>query len=212
MSHVRPRSFLAWSATLTIVACNALWGIDDGKLAEPDTGLTGAGAADVGGAPSDAAGTSPAHGGDGGDPAGGAGGAGPAVAGEGGAGGEPMSTGGTGGGVAGGGNGGVAGGGMSGMSGSGGTPPTCSGCKLGEQKSESAACGNCGTGTKTHTATCDANCTWGAWSAWSVCSQCDGKRFRCCDGGKKWEWCYDSDCAWTNDCEACSATSCPECY
>jgi len=97
---------------------------------------------------------------------------------------------------------------MSGTGG-GGAGPSCSGCKLNDTMPESRACGRCGTGSQTRTATCDANCTW-HWSGWSPCSQCDTKNYRCCGAGK-WEWCYDSDCAWTNDCAACAASSCPEC-
>jgi hypothetical protein len=86
----------------------------------------------------------------------------------------------------------------------------CSGCKPSDAQSENRACGRCGTGTQSRSRTCGAGCTWGPWSAWTTCSQCDAKSYRCCGAGK-WEWCYESDCAWTNSCAACTESSCPEC-
>lgn len=204
MRRARPRSLLAWSTALTLAACNALWGIDDGKLAEPDTARAGAAGAQPGGAPTDGAGA-PAQAGDSGENTGGVAGGATGAAG---AAGDDTSTGG----VSGGGSGGATGGNGGSMSGSsgGGTGPSCSGCKLGEEQLENQSCGRCNTGTQSRKRSCDASCTWGAWSEWSLCSQCDAKPYRCCGAGK-WEWCYDSDCAWTQDCAPCAASSCPEC-
>jgi hypothetical protein len=212
----RPRSFLAWSAIFAVTACNAIWGIDDGKLAQSESVQAGAAATEPGGAPPDAGAAAGARAGETGQGLGGAN-AGAAAGGDGG---DATSPGGmdngsgamSGSGGASSGSGGSSsgsGGSMSG-SGGGGTGPTCTGCKPGETQSENRACGRCGTGTQSHTRACSASCTWGAWSSWSTCSQCDTKNYRCCGAGK-WEWCYESDCAWTNDCEACAASSCPEC-
>ncbi|MSQ84243.1 MAG: hypothetical protein EXR77_15390 [Myxococcales bacterium] len=41
-------------------------------------------------------------------------------------------------------------------------------CKPNDNQSESQACGNCGTQTRTRT--CGASCGWGAWSAWGTCN------------------------------------------
>lgn len=210
-ARIRPRTIAIWSTILVVAACNSLWGIDDGRLAEPATQA---------GAPNDEPGGS-SHNGDGAMNQGastGEGAAGPMYerdphASEGGAGGE-STHGGSGGSLANGGSvtGGTGGmsGGTGGTGGGAGSGPTCSGCKQGQQETETVKCGRCGTGSKSHTHTCDANCTWGAWSAWTECTQCDEKPYHCCGAGK-WEWCYDSDCAWTKDCESCSAASCPTC-
>jgi hypothetical protein len=207
-TRVRPRTILAWSAIFALAACNGIWGINDGTLMQPDSSLAGQGGGEPSGAlPGGAgAGTTASDGGDGGRSAGGVGGAVAGASGDA-AGGEVSS-----GGVSGGGSGGTGGGaGSLSGSGGGGTGPSCSGCKLNDKKDESRACGRCGTGSQTHFAICDANCTWGPWSDWTTCSQCDTKNYHCCGTGK-WEWCYDSDCAWTNECAGCSASSCPECY
>lgn len=216
-ARVRPRTVLAWSALWAMAACNGLWGIDDGTLLPPGSGQAGQGGEEPSRPPAGAAGAGAGHGRDAGQSPGGAGGAGGAAAGAGGAadGGESPSGGVNGGGTSSAGTAATAGsagsaGSMSGGGGGGGTSPSCSGCKLNEKKTESRACGRCGTGSQTRSATCDANCTWGAWSAWTTCSQCDAQNYRCCGTGK-WEWCYQSDCAWTNDCEACADSSCPEC-
>lgn len=205
--HARPRHLLTWLAIFSLAACNAIWGIDDGKLTQPDLVLAGAPPAELGGAPPDtggAAGQRPI-GGESGEHAGGVGGHGGAS----GAGGEDTSPGGVGGSGGSGGASSGSGGAMSGTGG-GGTGPGCSGCKAGEQQTENQSCGRCGTGTQSRSRTCDDNCTWGAWSGWGTCSQCDAKPYRCCGAGK-WEWCYESDCAWTQDCAPCVASSCPEC-
>lgn len=214
LSRARPRHLLIWSAIFALVACNAIWGIDDGKLAEP--GLAGAPAVEPGGgAPPEAGAAGHAGTGEAGESAGGTAGS----SGASGAGGEEASQGGAGSSAGSGGSAGSvsgsggsvsgSGGSMSGMGG-GGTGPSCSGCKAGETQSENQNCGRCGTGTQSRTRTCDDKCTWGAWSGWSLCSQCDAKPYRCCGAGK-WEWCYDEGCAWTQDCEPCVASSCPEC-
>jgi hypothetical protein len=208
LRRARPRHLLAWSAVFALAACNALWGIDDGSLA--DQGLAGASGADPGGgAPPESAGAAGrASAGEAGENVGGGAGN-PAASG---AAGEDTSggSGTSGGGVSGGSGGSASGsGGATSGSGGGGTGP-CSGCQLGETQSENQSCGRCGTGTQSRTRTCDDKCTWGAWSNWGICSQCDAKQYRCCGAGK-WEWCYDSDCAWTNDCAPCVASSCPEC-
>ena len=202
--RARSRTPVACAVALAIVGCSTIWGIDDGRLAEPSSQPSGAPSTEPSGARGGLDG-------EGGDKSGwmriprarAAGGLG-----EGGAEGTPIAGAGD---LAGGSQGGSAStGGSAGSGGSAGGAPTCSGCKLGESQSESQACGRCGTGSQSHTRTCDANCTYSAWSAWSTCSQCDQKPYRCCGAGK-WEWCYDSDCAWTNDCEPCTAASCPGC-
>jgi hypothetical protein len=208
-ARIRPRSIVIWSTIVVVAACNSIWGIDDGRLAEPATQQAGAPNDEPGGSSStgEGAGSQGA--------ATGEGAAGPTYerepgGGEAGHGGESTHGGSSNGGSTTSG-GSMSGGSMSGGTGGGaGTGPTCSGCKPGQQETETATCGRCGTGSKSHTHTCDNNCTWGAWSAWTVCTQCDEKPYRCCGAGK-WEWCYEDDCAWTKDCEACAASSCPGC-
>jgi hypothetical protein len=205
-ARVRLRTVLAWSAVFAVAACNGIWGIDDGTpFRAADSSQAGQAGEPGGGASPDGARAVSGQGGEAGGSASGVAGAAGGDGGEGGEGGEASS-----GGVSAGGRGATGGsaGSMSGTGG-GGAGPSCSGCKLNDTMTESRACGRCGTGSQTRTATCDANCTW-QWSGWSPCSQCDTKNYRCCGAGK-WEWCYDSDCAWTNDCAACAASSCPEC-
>lgn len=193
-----------------MAACNGIWGIDDGTLMPPDGTQAGQAGEKPHGDPRGDGGAGAGQGGEPGQSVAGVGGAAAGASdGAGAAAGGEVSNGGVSAGGVSGGRGGTGGGSMGG-SGGGGTGPSCSGCKLNEKKTESRACGRCGTGSQTHTATCGANCTWGAWSAWTACSQCDAKNYRCCGAGK-WEWCYDSDCAWTNECAACSNSSCPEC-
>lgn len=199
--RARPLHFLAWSAIFSIAACNAIWGIDDGTLAGAELVQAGASGNDAGGAPPEAGGTSNQAGETGES----SGGAAPAVGGEGGSSAAGMSS-------ETGGSSTTAGSGGSMTAGTAGTAPSCTGCKEGEKQTENQSCGRCGTGTQSRARTCDANCSWSAWSEWSPCSQCDAKPYRCCGNGGQWEWCYDSDCAWTNDCEPCVASSCPECH
>jgi hypothetical protein len=197
---LRPRSVITTVLLSSAVACNAIWGIDQGTLgvdafeAGPDRGGTtggGRGGTDAGrggaGALTDArpeAATADAN--DGADPDAIGAADSPAEAADsmGGAGGSAGSTAGT--------------------AGTGGTP--CTVCEEGQTENETVACGRCGTGSKTRSRTCT-NCAWGDWSDFSTCSQCDEKPYRCCAAGS-WEWCYDDGCGWTGGCAPCTGCGC----
>jgi hypothetical protein len=178
--HLAPRFIVTSILLSSAIACNAIWGIDDGTLADgtfearPDRdGTTSSGGAntdssDVADVNADALGD----------------GDGPTEAGDS-AGGSDGATG--------------------GMGGTGGTPP-CTVCEEGKTETDTVTCGRCGTGHKSRSRMCT-NCAWGPWSEYGECSQCDALPYRCCKAGY-WEFCYVDGCEWTGGCEYCLDQDC----